>query len=68
MYVLQSAQGDYVSRIDRIGAAFGGGYSVFFSRDLSQALHVSSKDIAAKAAKAIGHAKDVSALFIGPLP
>ena len=28
MYVLKSAQGDYVSRIDRIGAAFGGGYSI----------------------------------------
>ena len=66
MYVLQSAQGDYVSRIDRIGAAYGGGYSIFFSTCLSQALRVSSKDIAVKAAKAIGHEKDVSAIFIGP--
>ena len=68
MYVLKSAQGDYVSRIDRIGAAFGGGYSVFFSSNLSQAIQVSSKDIADKAAKAIGREKDVTAVFIGSLP
>jgi hypothetical protein len=66
MYVLKSAQGYYVSRIDRIGAAYGGGYSVFFSSLLSLALRVSSKPIADKAAKAIGHEKDVSAIFIGP--
>ena len=66
MYVLKSSQGDYDTRIDRIGAAFGGGYSIFFSSCLSQALRVSSKAIADKAAKAIGHEKDVSALFIGP--
>ena len=66
MYVLKSAQGDYVSRIERIGAAFGGGYSIFFSSLLSQALRVSSKSIAERTAKAIGHEKDVSAIFIGP--
>ena len=66
MYVLKSSQGDYVSRIDRLDAAYGGGYSIFFSSHLSQALRVSSKAIADKAAKAIGHEKDVSALFIGP--
>jgi hypothetical protein len=68
MYVLRSAQGGYVSRIDRIGAAFGGGYSIFFSSSLSQAIQVSSKDIADKAAKAIGREKDVQAVFIGSLP
>jgi hypothetical protein len=68
MYVLKSSQGDYVSRIDRIGAAYGGGYSIFFSSKLSQAIQVSSKDIADKAAKAIGHEKDVHAVFIGSLP
>ena len=66
MYVLRSSQGDYVSRIDRIGAAYGGGYSVFFSRDSSAAIQVSSKEIADNAAKAIGHEKDISAIFIGP--
>jgi hypothetical protein len=68
MYVLRSSLGDYVSRIDRIGAAYGGGYSIFFSRDPSQAIQVSSKDIADKAAKAIGHEKNVSAIFIDSLP
>jgi hypothetical protein len=34
MYVLKSSQGDYVTRIDHIGAAFGG-YSIFFSSQLS---------------------------------
>jgi hypothetical protein len=34
MYVLKSSQGDYVTRIDRIGAAFCG-YSIFFSSQLS---------------------------------
>ncbi len=68
MYVLRSSQGDYVTRIDRIGAAYGGGYSIFFSHDLSQAIQVSSKDIADKAAKAIGREKDVTAVFIGSQP
>ena len=68
MYVLRSAQGDYVTRIDRIGAAYGGGYSIFFSSSLSQAIRVSSKDIADKAAKALGREKDVHAVFIGSLP
>jgi len=68
MYVLKSSRGDYVSRIDRIGAAYGGGYSIFFSRDPSAAIQVSSKDIADKAAKAIGREKDVQAVFIGFLP
>jgi hypothetical protein len=68
MYVLKSVQGDYVTRIDRIDAAFGGGYSIFFSSSLSQAIQVSSKDIADKAAKAIGREKDVQAVFIGSLP
>jgi len=66
MYVLKSSQGDYVSRIDRIGAAYGGSYSVFFSRDPSAAMQISSKEIANDAAKAIGHEKDISAIFIGP--
>jgi len=68
VYVLKSSQGDYVSRIDRIGAAYGGGYSILFSSSISQALQVSSKPIADKAAKAIGHEKDVTAVFIGSLP
>jgi|GEM_PF-6083599 hypothetical protein len=68
MYVLRSSQGDYVSRIDRIGAAYGGGYSIFFSRDSSAAIQVSSKEIADKAAKTIGREKDVTAVFIGSLP
>ena len=68
MYVLRSSQGDYVTRIDRIGAAYGGGYSIFFSRDPSAAIQVSSKIIADKAAKAIGREKDVTAVFIGPQP
>jgi hypothetical protein len=68
MYVLRSSQGDYVSRIDRIGAAYGGGYSIFFSRDPSTAIQVSSKEIANKAAKAIGRDKDLQAVFIGSLP
>ena len=68
MYVLKSSQGDYVSRIDRIGGAFGEGYSIFFSSSLSQAIQVSSKDIADKAAKALSREKDVHAVFIGSLP
>ena len=68
MYVLRSSQGDYVSRIDRIGAAYGGGYSIFFSCDPSAAIQVSSKDIADKAAKALGREKDIQAIFIGSLP
>ena len=68
MYVLRSSQGDYVSRIDRIGAAYGGGYSIFFSRDPSAAIQVSSKIIADKAAKALGRDKDLQAVFIGCLP
>jgi len=65
MYVLRSSQGDYIARIDRIGAAYGGGYLVFLSHDPSAAIQVSSKEIADNAAKAIGHEKDVSAIFIG---
>ena len=68
MYVLRSAQGDYVSRIDRIGAAYGGGYSIFFSRSLFLAIQVSSKDIADKAAKALGREKDIQVVFIGSPP
>jgi hypothetical protein len=68
MYVLRSSLGDYVTRIDRIGAAYGGGYSIFFSRDSSVAIQFSSKDIADKAAKAIGREKEVHAVFISSLP
>jgi hypothetical protein len=68
MYVLKRSQGDYVSRIDRIGAAYGGGCSIFFFSKLSQAIQVASMDIADKAARALSRENDIQAIFIGSLP